>query len=157
MFFLFAEDSAPCPGLTFAGVWIRYLIGPICWQVEDLECDMSTVASLDQETLTLSDSCAEIRSVSREEMLLEIIAGASEYDRQFRTSVEAGLRDIAESIQADEEFIKLMNNCGKDDYIDYKNFCETGKDDQANNQESLVICFDTIECSVRGISLDSPA
>ncbi len=116
-----------------------------------MECDMSTVASLDQETLTLSDSCAEIRSVSREEMLLEIIAGASEYDRQFRTSVEAGLRDIAESIQADEEFIKLMN------YIDYKNFCETGKDDQANNQESLVICFDTIECSVRGISLDSPA
>ena len=110
-----------------------------------MECDMSTVASLDKETLTLSDSCAEIRSVSREEMLLEIIAGASEYDRQFRTSVEAGLRDIAESIQADEEFIKLMNNCGKDDYIDY------------NNQESLVICFDTIECSVRGISLDSPA
>lgn len=55
-----------------------------------MECDMSTVASLDKETLTLSDSCAEIRSVSREEMLLEIIAGASEYDRQFRTSVEAG-------------------------------------------------------------------
>lgn len=79
-----------------------------------MECDMSTVASLDQEALTLADSC-------------------------------------------DEEFIKLMNNCGKDDYIDYKNFCETGKDDQANNQESLVICFDTIECSVRGISLDSPA
>lgn len=66
-------------------------------------CDMSTVVSLDQETLALLGSCAEFRSISREEMLREAIVGASEYDRKFRASVEADLRDIAEGREISSE------------------------------------------------------
>lgn len=66
-------------------------------------CDMSTVVSPDQETLALLGSGAEFRSISREEMLREAIVGASEYDRKFRASVEADLRDIAEGREISSE------------------------------------------------------
>lgn len=37
--------------------------------------------------------------------------------------------DMNKGIQTDEEFIAIMNKCGTNPNINYKAFCEIGKDD----------------------------
>lgn len=56
---------------------------------------MSQVAiTLDSDTLALLDASAQFRSISREDMLRQAILETAEYDRYYRESVEAGLRDV---------------------------------------------------------------
>lgn len=56
---------------------------------------MSQIAiTLDNDTLALLDASAKFRSLSREDMLRQAIQDAAEYDRYYRESVEAGLRDV---------------------------------------------------------------
>lgn len=67
--------------------------------------------------------------------LAEIMASPEALERSaeefvnFHANQTRSQDDMNQGIQTDEEFIKLMNNCGKDDSIDYKKFCEIGKDD----------------------------
>ena len=71
---------------------------------------MSQIAvKLDNETLASLDASAKFRSLSREEMLRQPILDAADYDRYYRESVDAGLKDIeADRIISNEERKKEM-------------------------------------------------
>lgn len=59
----------------------------------------------------------------------EALERAAEEFVNFHCSRTKSQDGMNQGIQTDAEFIKLMDNCGKNDAIDYKKFCEIGKDD----------------------------
>lgn len=66
-----------------------------------------TAVNIDKESLAKLDESASFRSSSREETLREAINYLSEYDRDYRESVEAGLKDIAEGRTISNEQMNL--------------------------------------------------
>lgn len=63
-----------------------------------------TAINLDQDTLNKLDQAALFRKSSREEILREAVNSLAEYDRYFRESVRAGMKDFQEGrIFSDEE------------------------------------------------------
>ena len=65
-----------------------------------------TAINLDQDSLEKLDASAAFRSLSREEVLREAISHLTEEDHRFRTSVEAGLKDIEEGRVISNEEMK---------------------------------------------------
>lgn len=69
-----------------------------------------TAINLDQDTLNKLDQAALFRKSSREEILREAVNSLAEYDRYFRESVQAGMKDFQEGrIFSDEEAQAAMD------------------------------------------------
>lgn len=59
----------------------------------------------------------------------EALERAAEEFVAFHASQTRCADDMNEGIENAKQFIKLMDKCGTDNSIDYKKFCEIGKDD----------------------------
>ena len=67
--------------------------------------------------------------------LAEIMASPEALDKaaqdfaDFHAAQTKCNEDMNQGISNDAEFIALVNRCGRDKTIDYKKFCEIGRDD----------------------------